>query len=119
MRRELFAGLNIDLYPRRNFRAGDVVLGDGTSTDRLLIIIDGRVGAGAGCKALGSGDLIKPVEFFGALSYDGDARACSAGKVAIVPREAVRACLEAQGAITWSLACAIAIEAIAAAREMA
>ena len=51
-------------------------------------------------------------------AYFGDLRARSAAKIAIVPRAAVRACLEAQGAMTWSIACAIAIEAIAAVGEM-
>jgi CRP-like cAMP-binding protein len=118
MHRGLLAGLNIDLYPRLHFGAGDVVLGDGAGTDRLLVVIDGRIGAGVGHKTLGPGDLIKPVEFFGAPNYFGDLRARSAAKIAIVPRAAVRACLEAQGAMTWSIACAIAIEAIAAVGEM-
>lgn len=119
MRREVFVGLDLDLYPRQSFGPGDVVLPDGTSTDRLLVVLDGRIALGQGAKSLGPGDIVKPVEFFGASRYGGMVRARAQGQVVVVPREAVRACLEAQGAMTWNLACAIAIEACAATGEQA
>jgi len=119
MRKEVFVGLDLDLYPRQSFDAGDVVLPDGATTDRLLVVLGGRIGLGQGGKSLGPGDIIKPVEFFGASHYDGVVRARAQGQVVIVPREAVRNCLDAQGAMTWNLACAIAIEACAATREHA
>lgn len=119
MRRELFVGLDVDLYPRQSFGAGDVVLRDGAATDRLFVVLDGRLsGAGMG-RPLGPGDVIKAVEFFGASHYSGTLHARSQAQVAILPRAAVRACFDAQGAMTWNLACAIAIEALAAAKEHA
>jgi CRP-like cAMP-binding protein len=119
MRSEVFVGLNLDLYPRQTFGAGDVVLHDGAKTDRLLVVLGGRLGAGPANKALGPGDVVKAIEFFGASQYSGDLRGRGSGEIAIVPRAAVRACLEAKGAMTWNLACAIAIEALAAAKEHA
>lgn len=119
MRRELFVGLNVDLYPRQSFGAGDVVLRDGAKTDRLLIVLDGRLGSPSLRKFLGPGDVVKAIEFFGASHYAGEVRARGMGQIVIVPRAAVRLSLQAQGALTWNLACAIAIEALAEAREPA
>lgn len=116
MRKELFVGLDIDLYPRQSFGAGEVVLQDGTATDRLFVVLDGRISAAGVRKPLGPGDVVDAVAFFGARQYSRTLRGCRAGQIAIVPRAAVRACFEAQGALTWNLACAIAIEALAAAR---
>ena len=119
MRRELFVGLDVDLFPRQSFGAGDIVLPDGATTDRLLVVLNGRL-SGAGLnRPLGAGDVAKAIEFFGASRYFGALRGCGDGQVAIVPRAAVRACFDAQGAMMWNLACAIAIEAIAAAKEHA
>lgn len=119
MRRELFVGLDVGLYPRQSFVAGEVVLPDGAMTDRLLIVLDGRL-AGAGMrKTLGPGDVARPIEFFGASRYSGALCGRGAGHVAIVPRPAVRACFDAQDPLMWNLACAIAIEALAAAKEPA
>lgn len=119
MRRELFIDLDLDLYPRQSFDAGDVVLCDGAKTDRLLVVLGGRLGAGPGGRPWGPGDVVKPVEFFGSSQYSGAVRARTAGQIAMVPREAVRGCLDAQDAMTWNLACAIAIEACSAALEHA
>lgn len=117
MRKDLFVGLEVDLYPRQSFGAGDVVLADGATTDRLLIVLKGRLsGLGMG-RALGPGDVAKPVEFFGASQYRGALCGRGAGQVAIVPRPAVRACFDAKGPMMWNLSCAIAIEALAAAKE--
>ena len=117
MRRELFVGLDVGLYPRHSFAAGEIVLPDGVITDRLLIVLEGRLsGAGIG-KALGPGDVAKPVEFFGASRYSGALYGRGTGRVAIVPRPAVRACFDAQGLMMWNLVCATAIEALAAAKE--
>lgn len=119
MRKEVFIGLNVDLYPRQSFGAGDVVLRDGAKTDRLLVVLGGRLGVGLPGKSLGPGDVVKAIEFFGASHYVGEVRARAMGQIAILPRAAVRECLDAQGAMTWNLACAIAIEALAAAKEYA
>lgn len=119
MRKDVLAGLNVDLYPRQNFGAGDVVLSDGAATDRLLVVLDGRLGIDAGGKTLGPGDVVKAVEFFGASHYSGVVRGRATGQIAIVPRGAVRDRLDAQGPMTWTLACAIAIEALAAAKGRA
>jgi CRP-like cAMP-binding protein len=119
MRKELFVGLNVDLYPRQSFGAGDVVLRDGAKTDRLFVVLGGRLAVGIPGKSLGPGDVVKPIEFFGASHYAGEVRARAMGQIAILPRAAVRDCLDAQGEMTWNLACAIAIEALAASKEHA
>jgi hypothetical protein len=119
MRRELFVGLDVGLYPRQSFGAGDVVLAHETMTDRLLVVLEGRLSDAAMGRTLGPGDVARPVEFFGANRYSGTLCGREAGQVAIVPRPAVRACFDAQGSMLWNLACAIAIEALAAAKELA
>lgn len=119
MRKDDILGLNFDLYPRQSFGAGDIVLGEGTETDRLFVVLSGRLGVGSASKPLGPGDAVKPIEFFGASHYAGMARGRTAGEVAVLPRGAVRACLDAQGPMTWNLACALAIEALAATKEHA
>lgn len=119
MRKDDILGLNLDHYPRQSFGAGDVVLSDGSETDRMLVVIDGRLGVDRASKPLGPGDIVKSIEFFGASHYAGEVRGRGPGQVAVLPRGAVRACLDAQGAMTWNLACALAIEAIAASKEHA
>ena len=86
-------------------------------TDRMLVVIDGRLGIDRASKPLGPGDIVKSIEFFGASHYAGEVRGRGPGQVAVLPRGAVRACLDAQGAMTWNLACALAIEAIATSKE--
>lgn len=119
MRTDVFLGLDLDLYPRQSFGAGEVVLHDAAATDRLLVVLGGRLGCGRSGKALGPGDVVRALEFFGASRYSGDVRGRSPGQIVIVPRAAVRDCLDRQGAMTWNLACAIAIEALAEAKESA
>jgi CRP-like cAMP-binding protein len=119
MRQDILFGLDLDHYPRQSFGAGDVVLGDGAETDRLLIVLSGPLFVDAPRKVLGPGDVVKAIEFFGASHYAGVVRGRGAGQIAIVPRAAVRDKLEARGAITWNLACAIAIEALAGMKEHA
>ena len=119
MHKDVFVGLDLDLYPRQSFGAGDIVLRDGARTDRLLFVLNGRLDGGPGGRALGAGDIVDPIAFFGAPHYPAVVRARAKSQIAVVPRDAVRASLDAQGAMTWNLACAIAIEALAAAREYA
>lgn len=117
MRRDVLGSFDFDLYPRQSFGAGHVVLADGATTDRLLVVLDGRLTAGAEGRPLGPGDIVKPVEFFGAAQYAGTVRARAAGQVVVIPRDAVRAHLAAEGALTWNLACAVAIEVCATAPD--
>jgi CRP-like cAMP-binding protein len=117
MRRDVLGSFDFDLYPRQSFGAGHVVLAEGAPTDRLLVVLDGRLTAEAGGGPLGPGDIVKPVEFFGAAHYAGAVRADVAGQVVVIPRDAVRAHLAAEGALTWNLACAIAIEVCATAPD--
>ena len=60
MRKDDILGLNFDLYPRQSFGAGDIVLGEGTETDRLFVVLSGRLGVGSASKPLGPGDVVKP-----------------------------------------------------------
>ena len=55
MRKDDILGLNLDHYPRQSFGAGDVVLSDGSETDRMLVVIDGRLGVDHAGKPLGPG----------------------------------------------------------------
>jgi CRP-like cAMP-binding protein len=65
MRKDDILGLNLDHYPRQSFGAGDVVLSDGSETDRMLVVIDGRLGVDHAGKPLGPGEIVKSIEFFG------------------------------------------------------
>lgn len=119
MRADVFVGLNVDHYPRQDFGVGDLVLDDGAKTDRLLIVLNGRLAEVGKGRALGPGDVVKAIEFFGSSQYSGQLRGRAPGQIAVVPRAAVRDGLAAQGAMTWNLACAIAIEALASIKEHA
>ena len=115
----VFFGLNLDHYPRFDFGVGDIVLRDGDKTDRLLIVLNGRLAEVGKGRALGPGDVVQAIEFFGSSQYSGQLRGRAPGQIAVVPRAAVRDGLAAQGAMTWNLACAIAIEALASMKEHA
>jgi CRP-like cAMP-binding protein len=115
----VFFGLNLDHYPRLDFGVGDIVLRDGDKTDRLLIVLKGRVAEVGTGFALGPGDVAKTIEFFGSSQYSGQLRGDISGQIALLPRAAVRDGLTAQNAMTWNLACAIAIEVLSSIKENA
>lgn len=119
MRADVFVGLNVDHYPRQDFGVGEVVLNNGANTDRLLIVLKGRLADVGTGRTLGPGEVVKAIEFFGSSQYGGQLCGRASGQVVVVPRAAVRDALNAQGSMTWNLACAISIETLASMKEHA
>lgn len=112
MRTNLFRNLDISNLPRQRFKAGETVLSAGMETDRLFLVLDGRVhedGTGASYSA---GRIVLPLEFFGALQYPVTLRAKGACELLPIPRETVRDLLQSEAPMTWMLARSIAIETL-------
>lgn len=96
----------------QSLAAGERVALKGQATDRMMFVAEGRVRVAGIRKPLGAGDVVALRDFFGASAYGADLIALGPARLAHVPRSTVRAAMEAQDPLTWTLARVIAQEAL-------
>lgn len=110
----LFDGLSVASYLQQDFRSGEVVLSDETATDRLFLVLAGRLHDPCTRRAYGPGEVLQPIEFFAAERYHDLIIAKHPSRVLVIPRKDLHDLLDSQSPLTWVLARSVAMEKLAA-----
>jgi CRP-like cAMP-binding protein len=111
---DLFNGLSLDAFVHQDYQSGEVVVSREITTDRLFIVVQGRL-YDLRCRRIYSrGCLLQPADFFAADQYQDLIVAKSDCRVLVMTRDDVRNLLSAQSAMTWFFARSLSIERLAA-----
>ena len=115
---DLVKGLPLDLYSQQDFGKGEVVLSRHIQTDRLLLVLTGRLYDANLKKIYGAGELLQLVDFFAKDHYCDLTVAKFPSRVLLIPRQAVCDLLTKQAPMTWALSRMVAIERSAVPRRV-
>lgn len=108
MRPDFLGPLDVTSFARQTLAAGEMALEAGQPTDRLLLLVEGRLRAPGAkrpeVRRYEAGSVLCPRSFFGAGTYPQGLRAEAGAVVVHLPRAAVQAAMDVQDPLTWSLA---------------
>lgn len=110
MQRDLVQGLPLEAYPHQDFAVGEVVLSHDIKTDRLPLVLAGRLHDAARRHFYGPGDLLQLVDFFASGNYRNLVIAQKPARIVWIPRQDLHDLLTKQAPMTWFLARMVAIE---------
>jgi len=111
---DLVNGLTLGAFVHQDYQSGEVVVSREITTDRLFIVVQGRL-YDLRCRRIYSrGCLLQPADFFAADQYQDLIVAKSDCRVLVMTRDDVRNLLSAQSAMTWFFARSLSIERLAA-----
>jgi CRP-like cAMP-binding protein len=104
----------LDDYLQQDYRSGQIVLSREVATDRLLIVLHGRLYDPICRRTYARGSILQLINFFAANKYEDLIVAKLPSRVLVIPREEFRDHLTSQSSLTWLLARTISIERLAA-----
>jgi len=111
---DLVNGLTLGAFVHQDYQSDEVVLSREIATDRLLMVLQGRLYDPRCRRIYSRGCLLQPVDFFAADQYQDLIIAKSNCRVLVMTRDEVRRLLSAQSAMTWFFARTLSIERLAA-----
>lgn len=111
---DLVNSLPLDDYLQQDYRPGQIVLSREVATDRLLIVLHGRLYDPICRRTYARGSILQLIDFFAADQYQDLIVAKLPSRVLVIPREEFRDHLTSQSSLTWLLARTISIERLAA-----
>jgi CRP-like cAMP-binding protein len=111
---DLVNGPTLDAFVHQDYQSDEVVLSREIATDRLFIVLQGRLCDPKCRRVYSRGSLLQPVDFFAADQYQDLIVAKSNCRVLVMTRDEVRELLSAKSAMTWFFARTLSIERLAA-----